>query len=378
MKAKQVGGTGGPKRAMGCSQIKFVPCGMGPDGVSSRRSVAPAEPNTARPPAARPPGDKVSRPGIGLELAHHPTRRRSGLRILQRHHPPTSTMQSIAPAPGPQSRQDPARQSPPLRMKRAAAVQHFREDVSADTAAPTPEMAVDNDLRAQLAAVMSTGPHHSHPLPHPHPPPPHPYPEAPTATTTAHEGNIDPAIGGSSAGRGSMMLGAGGESGGDDGNDGRKSAKRELSQSKRAAQNRAAQRAFRQRKEGYIKKLEEQVRELHNLNESLKASQAENYTLREYIIHLQSRLIESHGEFPQPPPNINLAHPHTRLEHHAPVAPMNALQTSTAARNLAVASMGPKQEAYEPSKRFKEDTTDDEEGIRSHLQVGNVVMSGPI
>ncbi|KAK3323931.1 hypothetical protein B0T19DRAFT_427314 [Cercophora scortea] len=91
--------------------------------------------------------------------------------------------------------------------------------------------------------------------------------------------------------------------------DGRK-AKRELSQSKRAAQNRAAQRAFRQRKEGYIKKLELQVQEYGEMEANFKAAQQENYALREYIIHLQSRLLDSQGEYPQPPANINLAHPH--------------------------------------------------------------------
>lgn len=92
--------------------------------------------------------------------------------------------------------------------------------------------------------------------------------------------------------------------------DGRK-AKRELSQSKRAAQNRAAQRAFRQRKEGYIKKLEQQVREYNDMDQTFKSMQSENYALREYVIHLQSRLIDLQGEFPQPPPNINLSQPST-------------------------------------------------------------------
>jgi flagellar motility protein MotE (MotC chaperone) len=84
-------------------------------------------------------------------------------------------------------------------------------------------------------------------------------------------------------------------------------AKRELSQSKRAAQNRAAQRAFRQRKEGYIKKLEQQVRDLGEMEQSFKTLQSENYALREYVIHLQSRLLDAMGEFPQPPPNVNLS-----------------------------------------------------------------------
>lgn len=99
--------------------------------------------------------------------------------------------------------------------------------------------------------------------------------------------------------------------------DGRK-AKRELSQSKRAAQNRAAQRAFRQRKEGYIKKLEQQVRDYGEMEQQFKVLQTENYSLREYIVHLQSRLIDAQVEPPQPPPNINLS-------ASVPSAPMHGL-----------------------------------------------------
>ncbi|WQF80187.1 Putative basic-leucine zipper domain-containing protein [Colletotrichum destructivum] len=101
--------------------------------------------------------------------------------------------------------------------------------------------------------------------------------------------------------------------------EGRK-AKRELSQSKRAAQNRAAQRAFRQRKEGYIKKLEQQVRDYMEMEQQYKATQSENYALREYVIHLQSRLLDVQGEVPQPPPNVNLQHP--------PMPPPAAVPTS--------------------------------------------------
>lgn len=90
--------------------------------------------------------------------------------------------------------------------------------------------------------------------------------------------------------------------------DGRK-AKRELSQSKRAAQNRAAQRAFRQRKEGYIKKLEQQVRDYAEVDQTMKVMQAENSALRDYVAHLQSRLLEVHGDFPQPPHGLVLSHP---------------------------------------------------------------------
>ncbi|KAK1999364.1 hypothetical protein LX36DRAFT_680418 [Colletotrichum falcatum] len=105
--------------------------------------------------------------------------------------------------------------------------------------------------------------------------------------------------------------------------EGRK-AKRELSQSKRAAQNRAAQRAFRQRKEGHIKKLEQQVKDYMVMEQQYRAMQSENYALREYVIHLQSRLLDLQGEVPQPPPNINLQHPSTP----APAVPTSGPEVS--------------------------------------------------
>ena len=88
--------------------------------------------------------------------------------------------------------------------------------------------------------------------------------------------------------------------------DGRRGPRRELSTSKRAAQNRAAQRAFRQRKEGYIKKLEQQVREFGEMENQFKNLQSENFTLREYVIHLQSKIIDLKADMPQPPSNLNL------------------------------------------------------------------------
>ena len=142
--------------------------------------------------------------------------------------------------------------------------------------------------------------------------------------------------------------------------------------------NLTSQRAFRQRKEGYIKKLEEQVRELHSLEDNYKAIQAENYSLREYIIHLQSRLIESQGDYPQPPPNVNLTHPHARHEQHldhlqrhdgAPVAPMTSMSQAhqlqaSAARTLAAAGLnsskhGQDDHGYEQHKRFKDNSNED-------------------
>lgn len=159
------------------------------------------------------------------------------------------------------------------------------------------------------------------------------------------------------------------------------------------------QRAFRQRKEGYIKKLEEQVREFHQLEDNFKQVQAENYSLREYIIQLQSRLIESQGELPPPPPppNINLHLPgshQTAVRHHEPTAisgPVAGGSTSTSqpstavsqlqattARNIAAAGLQSgltsakhgQEEVQGPNKRLKseEGRAADEEIIRAQLQ----------
>ncbi|KAK3318430.1 hypothetical protein B0H66DRAFT_532935 [Apodospora peruviana] len=135
-----------------------------------------------------------------------------------------------------------------------------------------------------------------------------------------------------------LVVPAGGLSdGGEGGADGRK-AKRELSQSKRAAQNRAAQRAFRQRKEGYIKKLEQQVRDYVEMENSYKVLQTENYSLREYVIHLQSRLLDAQGEYPQPPPNINLAHPHAPPTVATAPEPTQPASVTPAPNSLEVAA----------------------------------------
>lgn len=81
-------------------------------------------------------------------------------------------------------------------------------------------------LREQLLAQVQN--HHL---------PPH-RPEHQLSTAASpHHHNIDPAI----AGTGIMNPGAGDSGGDENGSDGRKGGKRELSTSKRAAQNRAAQ-----------------------------------------------------------------------------------------------------------------------------------------
>lgn len=88
-------------------------------------------------------------------------------------------------------------------------------------------------------------------------------------------------------------------------------------------------RAFRQRKEGYIKKLEEQVRDYQALSENFKAVQDENYQLRDYIINLQGRLLESQHEVPPPPSTVDglqpgKAHQHPTLPHPQHIPAVNS------------------------------------------------------
>ncbi|KAI4865803.1 hypothetical protein F4820DRAFT_447728 [Hypoxylon rubiginosum] len=162
--------------------------------------------------------------------------------------------------------------------------------------------------------------------------------------------------------------------------DGRK-AKRELSQSKRAAQNRAAQRAFRQRKEHYIKKLEQQVRDYGEMEHSFKAIQNDNYALREYIIQLQSRLLDLQVELPQPPPNVNISPPTAApgaRAAHANTAPEPGPNNSNAGTLADVAAAVAGLRAREPSTDgmyskppYKAEATEDSqtaEEIRRQLQ----------
>ncbi|KAG5358051.1 hypothetical protein CJU89_4547 [Yarrowia sp. B02] len=73
---------------------------------------------------------------------------------------------------------------------------------------------------------------------------------------------------------------------------------RPLQTTKRAAQNRAAQRAFRQRKEQYIKELESEVKET---KESLDELEKNYHQLREYALKLFYRQTKTEGEMPEPP-----------------------------------------------------------------------------
>ncbi|KAK9466032.1 hypothetical protein V1512DRAFT_264584 [Lipomyces arxii] len=93
---------------------------------------------------------------------------------------------------------------------------------------------------------------------------------------------------------------------------------RPLATTKRAAQNRAAQRAFRQRKECYIKDLETKVVEIKNMKEIIDGLRQENLQLRDYILALQSRLIEQPGVGGVPTPPAVYAQRSVEYLHDAP------------------------------------------------------------
>ncbi|EAU32163.1 conserved hypothetical protein [Aspergillus terreus NIH2624] len=198
-------------------------------------------------------------------------------------------------------------------------------------------IAVDSNplLHDQLLAAHQ---HLSHPQqPRPQAPATQPPHMQPNTASPRDQNNIDPAI------SGSAILGAPPQTPPQPEPAPQESpktyGKRPLSTSKRAAQNRAAQRAFRQRKESYIRKLEEQVKHQEAITEEYKALHAENYQLREYIINLQTRLLDSQGEVPELPGNIDLNQPRADLTLSAP-----ELQRGNAASaGPAPAGPGPQQ-----------------------------------
>lgn len=75
---------------------------------------------------------------------------------------------------------------------------------------------------------------------------------------------------------------------------------RPLTNTKRAEQNRVAQRNFRQRKEQHIRELEEKAKECEGLQQTIEALKQENMQLRDYSLALQAKLIEQ-PDVPPPP-----------------------------------------------------------------------------
>lgn len=73
------------------------------------------------------------------------------------------------------------------------------------------------------------------------------------------------------------------------------------------------------------------MKQFEAMSESYKALQAENYQLREHIINLQSRLLDSQGEVPELPGNIDLSQPRPEM----PVPPSGAAPAPPGAPSAA-------------------------------------------
>ena len=72
-----------------------------------------------------------------------------------------------------------------------------------------------------------------------------------------------------------------------------------------ACADKRAQRAFRQRKEQYIQTLKSQVSNYEQMATNYKNLEKENLILREYIIQLQSRLLDAgHRDIPPAPAEL--------------------------------------------------------------------------
>ncbi|KAI9484185.1 MAG: hypothetical protein EXX96DRAFT_537464 [Benjaminiella poitrasii] len=100
--------------------------------------------------------------------------------------------------------------------------------------------------------------------------------------------------------------------------------------SKRAAQNRAAQKAFRQRREQYIKDLETKAKLMDTWHEEMQALRNENKELRERIMGLENRIIvltkgetgktaDVSSNTPPPPPSSSSSI--TKMSTSTPLTP---------------------------------------------------------
>ncbi|ORE10311.1 hypothetical protein BCV72DRAFT_302082 [Rhizopus microsporus var. microsporus] len=76
----------------------------------------------------------------------------------------------------------------------------------------------------------------------------------------------------------------------DNHNNSKPKIKKTLTESRRAEQNRAAQRAFRQRKERYVKELEAKVTSMADWPARMERLEKENEQLKRYIIELEQQV----------------------------------------------------------------------------------------
>lgn len=127
------------------------------------------------------------------------------------------------------------------------------------------------------------------------------------------------------------------------------------------------------------------MRDFVEMEHNFKAVQNDNYALREYVIQLQSRLLDLQVELPQPPPNVNISPPAASTNAraaHTSVAPEPTPNPSTnnnagtladvaaAVAGLSSARGGSAESMY-PKPGYKTEPNEDSqtaEEIRRQLQ----------
>jgi uncharacterized protein YkwD len=116
------------------------------------------------------------------------------------------------------------------------------------------------------------------------------------------------------------------------------------------------------------------------MEHDFKRMQSEHFALREYVMHLQSRLLDAQGEVPQPPPNLNLSAPPIPAGASASISETSTVNPTTGtpleAVAQAVAGLAAQEQLAErqqlANKNFRPENSEDEartaEEINRQLQ----------
>ncbi|KAK4336267.1 transcription factor [Rhodotorula toruloides] len=230
------------------SQRSRIPAFAQSTALSARRSsTEPAAHALSRPDTSRPFPPSYSHEQNGSARTSDPTNMMTG---------PLPTTKRLIPAFGSSSSSSTADvPAPPFRRPSTSSA------TASDPSRHSPE--ADNECAAALSALAASAPSPS-PAPSSQPLPSHlPLPDAPPLSAQSTLGSsTDFPLGPPESNGGRVALspdsGEGSGSGVGEGDEGAKGGKgkKELKQTKRAAQNRAAQRAFRERKQQQIRDLE--------------------------------------------------------------------------------------------------------------------------
>jgi hypothetical protein len=125
------------------------------------------------------------------------------------------------------------------------------------------------------------------------------------------------------------------------------------------------------------------------MESNFKAMQTENYALRQYVINLQSRLLDAHGEYPQPPPGLSLAPHHghggppppaannAEPAQAAPAIPGAGTSLEVVAQAVAGLARGESQAALptHPNRGLKADPSQNDDDSRADEEIGRQLQA---